>query len=218
MIRGMTGFVTKRRVLSGLGPVNISLRSVNYKYLDVHISRIPWTFEGFEKYFHEDIIKKIRRGRVDISLALEAENGTSLSTKSKREIKKLFNKSLSELIEFKTIQGKAIQAQIEEITINLIKRAGFFKERAKKIADDQPESAKDIFEEITLSAFYLQHLKKILKRQKGEFGKILDFLSQELLRETNTILAKNKDKRLSLEAIYFKEEVSRLRELSQNIE
>jgi len=38
------------------------------------------------------------------------------------------------------------------------------------------------------------------------------------LREINTVLAKVKDKKLSLEAVYFKEEVDRLRELAQNIE
>ena len=59
---------------------------------------------------------------------------------------------------------------------------------------------------------------KILEEEKRELGKILDFLSQELLRETNTILAKVKDKNLSLQAVYFKEEIDRIRELAQNIE
>ena len=39
-----------------------------------------------------------------------------------------------------------------------------------------------------------------------------------MLRETNTILAKVKARRISLEAVYFKEEIDRLRELAQNIE
>ena len=218
MIRGMTGFVTKRGVLPGAGVVNISLRSVNYKHLDVNISRIPWEFEGLEKFFYEEIVKSIRRGRIDVCLAVEADIPKHLTAANKRKIKSLFKKTLRELDDFKCIQGRIIHIQIKRMTLKLIERCRFFENRARKISAEQPESAKDIFEEITLAAFYLQHLKNILRRQKDEFGKILDFLSQELLRETNTILAKNKDNRLCLEAIYFKEEVSRLRELSQNIE
>ena len=128
---------------------------------------------------------------------------------------------MNELTEFKKIQGQAIKRQIKSLSKSLEKRSNFFIKHSKRILrvkQAKQDSTKDIFEETSLIAFYLKHLAKILEKEKNELGKILDFLSQELLREANTILAKVKDRQFSLEAVYFKEEIDRLRELAQNIE
>ena len=218
MIRSMTGFVTKRIVPPGTGEIVINIRSLNFKYLDIHISRVPWGLEELERAIYEEVIRKIKRGRLDVSIMTRPEVPLKVVPGTAARIKKGFNKALHELIGFKEMQGRLIKKDIRTIGSSLQRRSDFFKRYSRKVRPSKPDSNKDIFEEISLIAFYVQHLHKILDKEKDELGKILDFLSQELLRETNTLLAKVKDKQFSLQAVYFKEEIDRLRELAQNIE
>ena len=214
----MTGFVTKRILLSGLGEVAINIRSLNFKYLDIHISRVPWGLEELEQSIYEEVIRKIKRGRLDISINTRPEVSVRPLSGAASRIKRGFSQALQELIEFKEMQGGRIKKDIRSIAFSLKRRSDFFKRYSKRTDGAKSDFSKDIFEEVSLIAFYLQHLHKILDKEKDELGKILDFLSQEFLRETNTLLAKVKDKQFSLQAVYFKEEIDRLRELAQNIE
>ena len=52
----------------------------------------------------------------------------------------------------------------------------------------------------------------------GTIGRKLDFISQEMNREANTILSKANDKQLSAVAIDLKTEIEKIREQIQNIE
>jgi uncharacterized protein YicC (UPF0701 family) len=218
MIRSMTGFVTKRILPPGAGEIVINIRSLNFKYLDIHIARVPWGLEELERAIYEEVIRKIKRGRLDISIMTRPDAPLEIVPGTSARIKKGFNRALSELIGFKEMQGRLIKKDIRAIASSLKRRSDFFKRYSHKLQPKKPEFNKDIFEEVSLIAFYVQHLHKILDKEKDELGKILDFLSQELLRETNTLLAKVKDKQFSLQAVYFKEEIDRLREVAQNIE
>ncbi len=216
MIRGMTAFVIKRKLFSW-GEIGINIRSTNYKYLDIYISRIPLGAEALEREIFQEVAEKIRRGKIEIALTANLLGSQELSEKELFQIKRSFLLALKELIEFKKAQGKKIEEEIKLLGASLRRRTKAFKgylKRKKKTNHLQ----EDILEEVSLISFYLSHLDKILAKKRERAGKILDFLSQELLREINTILAKLKDRRLSLEAVYFKEEVDRIRELAQNIE
>ena len=52
----------------------------------------------------------------------------------------------------------------------------------------------------------------------GEVGRMLDFLSQELSREANTLCAKSSDVDLSKSGLKLKAVIDRLREQAQNLE
>ncbi|HEC69389.1 MAG TPA: DUF1732 domain-containing protein [Candidatus Omnitrophica bacterium] len=214
MIRSMTGFVFKRELISQ-GEVRINLRSTNFKYLDVNIPRIPVGLEVLEKDIFRQIVKKIKRGRIEVNITTNFLDFQNISSQDFIRIKKIFSLALRELLEFKKIQGQSIRKEIEELGASLKRRIASFK---KYLRRKELPLGEDILEEVSLISFYLSHLNKILSKKEKRPGKILDFLSQELLREINTVLAKVKDKKLSLEAVYFKEEVDRLRELAQNIE
>ncbi len=219
MIKSMTGFVSKRKVLPGGRGVLINIRSLNFKYLDIHISHLPEDLEEIERPIHEEILRRIKRGRIEVSIvSVSADKGRGSSSTGAAGVKKLFRTALRELEEFKVKQGQVIHSELEKITRKLIKRSVVFQDHIKKQPSDSPVLEKDIFEEVSLITFYLRHLEKILKRRESRIGKFLDFLSQEMLRESNTILAKLKDRELCLQAIYFKEEIDRVRELAQNIE
>jgi len=75
----------------------------------------------------------------------------------------------------------------------------------------------DITEEITRIKSHIKNLKATLK-SKGEVGKRIDFIAQELYREANTIAAKANDASVSKAIIRVKGEIEKIREQAQNIE
>lgn len=75
----------------------------------------------------------------------------------------------------------------------------------------------DIAEEITRLAHHVEQIAKAIE-QKEASGKKLDFLSQEMLREINTMGAKSRSAALRTIVVELKTEVERIREQVQNVE
>ncbi|HSR68438.1 MAG TPA: YicC/YloC family endoribonuclease [Acidobacteriota bacterium] len=104
-------------------------------------------------------------------------------------------------------------------------------ERVERMAQDQPvdptrlaqeilyycEKA-DISEEITRLRRHLERFAEQIEVEDASIGKSLDFLCQELNRESNTILSKSQAANLSELALEAKTEVERIREQVQNVE
>ena len=161
-------------------------------------------------------------GEVDLRtlFSLADKTGTIRSEVSRNVLVKaesVFDRALADLIRFKRKQGDSIKRDLIRIINSLHRGNREFEEFIKKSLK-QEELSKDVFEEFSLITFYLDHLKGMLNEKRDSVGKLLDFLSQELLREVNTLLAKIKNKQVSLRAVYFKEEIDRIREISNNIE
>jgi uncharacterized protein (TIGR00255 family) len=77
----------------------------------------------------------------------------------------------------------------------------------------------DITEELIRIKSHLGGFKKYLaENYEGQVGKALDFLSQELLREVNTIASKARDTEVAQCVLLMKNEVEKIREQVQNIE
>lgn len=77
----------------------------------------------------------------------------------------------------------------------------------------------DISEELVRLKAHLAALEKLLSKENTEpVGKSLDFLSQELLRETNTIGSKTRDTSVINFVLNMKNEIERIREQIQNLE
>ena len=75
----------------------------------------------------------------------------------------------------------------------------------------------DVTEELTRMAAHLVECKR-LTDDKGANGRRLDFLTQELNREVNTIGAKSQSAAVAARVVDAKAEVERLREQIQNVE
>lgn len=127
-------------------------------------------------------------------------------------------RALKELLAYKKKQGVSIKKNLTQILNRLTKMNKSFEAFVKASVKDIESVSKDVFEEFSLISFYIDQLRDMLKSKEERIGKKLDFLSQELLREVNTLQAKIKDKKISLQALYFKEEIERIREISNNIE
>lgn len=75
----------------------------------------------------------------------------------------------------------------------------------------------DIAEELTRLESHLQALQEATK-EKGAVGRKLDFLIQEMNRETNTIGSKSSDAKMAQSVVRMKELLEQIREQIQNIE
>jgi len=76
----------------------------------------------------------------------------------------------------------------------------------------------DIAEEITRLDHHISVYRDSLKKAKGDVGKKLDFIAQEMHREANTISAKASDLGISKATIEIKSEIEKIREQVKNIE
>lgn len=88
---------------------------------------------------------------------------------------------------------------------DIIKEVAFFADRC------------DITEETTRLAHHCEQFSKVMSG-KGEVGRRLDFIAQEMLRETNTIASKANDAELATIAVNMKSEIEKIKEQVQNLE
>jgi len=96
-------------------------------------------------------------------------------------------------------------AQLELDASSLAKEVAVFADRA------------DISEEITRLRSHLDQFDQICERDDSA-GRTLDFLSQELLREANTIASKSNDATIARGVVEIKRWIDRLKEQVQNVE
>lgn len=75
----------------------------------------------------------------------------------------------------------------------------------------------DISEEITRLKTHIEHFRGILDEDR-DVGKRLDFLTQELNREANTIASKTNNMTVKENALAIKSEIEKIREQVQNVE
>ena len=75
----------------------------------------------------------------------------------------------------------------------------------------------DISEEITRLKSHIEQFRGIMNEEK-EVGKRLDFLTQELNREANTIASKTNNLIIKESALAIKSEIEKIREQVQNVE
>jgi uncharacterized protein (TIGR00255 family) len=103
-----------------------------------------------------------------------------------------------------------VKALLNELDIqidrnDLIREVSIFAERS------------DIAEEVVRLATHLDHFQEIMKEDESP-GRKLEFLTQEMFRETNTIGSKASDVGISKQVVEIKGILEKIRELIQNVE
>jgi uncharacterized protein (TIGR00255 family) len=135
---------------------------------------------------------------------------------------------LAPRIAFLRQKASGLAARREEIARNL---AATLKERVRTLFPDtaidpgrlEQEVAliadrADVAEELQRLSGHLDQFDGILARANGSVGKTLDFLTQEILRELNTLGSKSRDLLSTREILDMKAETEKIREQVQNIE
>ncbi len=158
---------------------------------------------------------------------------------------KSFDAAIKALKESRAIEGaKLVQKLLEHLAIyeerlkNVEKMKGEypdmmkeklqakFKEKIKDIQVDESRFLQeivyyleklDVDEEITRAKIHLQKLRGTLK-SSGEIGRQIDFLLQELGRETNTLGSKSAHQEISSHVVEMKVQLEKIREQALNLE
>ena len=115
------------------------------------------------------------------------------------------------------LQSKRMVSQLGKITKRAevllnSKRRGLTEEEFLSLQRNS-----DVNEEIARLLHHIEEIQGLLKSDTG-VGKKIDFIAQEMQRETNTIGSKLQDKIVSRSVISLKSRIEKIREQSQNIE
>ncbi len=163
----------------------------------------------------------------------------------KDELLKVVEMASKDFIDARSIEGEKIKEdflvkleEIRNLTAFIKKRAPIsLKENEKRLRDrvseylDSKEIDEDrilteiaimldrlsIDEEITRLKIHIDNFNDIIK-SKGAIGRKLDFLIQEINRESNTIGSKSNDIEITSKVVMLKSEIEKLREQAQNVE
>jgi len=76
----------------------------------------------------------------------------------------------------------------------------------------------DVSEELQRLEAHLSQFASLVASSTEPVGKRLDFLTQEILREMNTLGSKARDLQLTREVLEMKSEIEKIREQVQNVE
>jgi uncharacterized protein (TIGR00255 family) len=144
-------------------------------------------------------------------------------------LKPLVLQALTELAKTRNREGIALAAVLKKRSLSLRSDLSLIKQRFRvavksrmaKIKNEEERSAflkgVDIAEEIDRLNFHIDNFQqKIVKG--GSVGKELDFITQEMQREANTLAAKSFDLVISGRAVQMKSQIEKIREQVQNIE
>ena len=136
---------------------------------------------------------------------------------------KVLNQHLSEL----SAEVQKMSALVKKYQSEIEKK---FKTRISKLTDSVIDPSRlaqevtilidksDINEEITRLKEHISSLKALMNKKDISIGKKLDFYTQELLREVNTIGSKSSKSELTNRVVNAKSIVERVREQVQNVE
>jgi uncharacterized protein (TIGR00255 family) len=128
---------------------------------------------------------------------------------------------IREAVERVRLQAPQVQVRYREQLLERIRNAGL-----DSIQPDDERVIKevvffadrsDISEEVTRLQSHFKQFEDCVK-SKEPVGRTLDFLSQEMNREINTIGSKANDSVISREVVVIKAELERFREQAQNVE
>ncbi|MDZ7626126.1 MAG: YicC/YloC family endoribonuclease [Ignavibacteriaceae bacterium] len=162
-----------------------------------------------------DIVKSALNKALDKLILMKKKEGAELS----RDLSARIENILSNVTIIETEFRKSIneyhnklKQRIQELTGNVEVNEDRLNLELALIADRA-----DITEECVRLRSHLKFFKETLKNEK-EPGKKLNFLCQEMNRETNTISSKSISTSIIHSSVLMKEEIEKIREQIQNIE
>ncbi len=162
-------------------------------------------------------------------------------------ILKLFTKTLTKLLISRRSEGKELESDFKtrlRIITSLLKviksrrkkhvdrMSRIFYEKLKQYEEDLKDTIKgiikfelsiisekcDITEELIRCKYHISSFLKSITSKTQASGKKLDFITQEILREINTISSKSPDFEIRNSVISIKDELEKIRQQIRNIE
>ena len=162
-----------------------------------------------------------------------------------KSMNKVIGKALTALVAMRTQEGQALAKEmnqrldlmsksVKEIQLKTVDAVKIYREKLTRRINELLEGhdrdslrleeeivffadRTDITEELSRLKIHIDQFRNTLKI-KGQIGKRLNFILQEMNREANTIGSKSSEFSISSNVINLKEEIEKLREQVQNIE
>ncbi|MGI8639413.1 MAG: YicC/YloC family endoribonuclease [Pyrinomonadaceae bacterium] len=187
-----------------------------------YIARLPNALQTKAEDVHADFTEGI-------------ENACSIALDELEKMREIEGKSLEDELNFRlrAIENHLPQIEAESENVAEEYRQRLTKRIEKLLSKSESEieldgarlaqevaylaDRSDISEEITRLKSHIEQFRAIMKEDK-EVGKRLDFLTQELNREANTIASKTNNLTVKEAALEIKSEIEKIREQVQNIE
>jgi len=143
-------------------------------------------------------------------------------------MEKALEKAMGGLEGMRGREGRALSRDINSILSRMLLHINKIQQRSQAVLKEKKkqllleefssfQKSIDINEELARLAHYIDEFKSLVK-STASAGKKLDFIGQEMQRETNTIGSKLQDKVVSNCVISLKSKIEKLREQAQNIE
>lgn len=181
--------------------------------------QLPAVFEKPEEILGTqtaDVLLNAIDGLIDEVVAERQREGIALQKDLEGRIK-ILAASIKELAERSKSVLQKRREKLHHDTLELLKTiSADAQEHHIQQMHSQLERM-DVHEEIVRFETHLQHLETFIAAAQPEKGKKIDFILQELFRETNTIAAKCLDAQLGALTITMKVELEKSREQAQNI-
>ena len=216
MTHSMTGF-GKSEVTIGHLHVNIEIRSLNSKFLDLTL-KIPTVFKEIDSLLRSIIKNELNRGKIELAIHYEKINSNSKITINKEQLKNYYNQlkeisaelnnqnnedfmgyalKLPEVIQH---QKETVDKQSNEILINAVKQA------CKDLKSFREKEGESLQKELLNYVNSIQdNLAKINPFEKERLPKV----KQKLFRSIEELNLKSQidEKRLEQELIYYAEKL-----------
>jgi uncharacterized protein (TIGR00255 family) len=149
---------------------------------------------------------------IEESRAIEGEKLIEVLTKHKKEYERHYNIITTKLPEFQTHIETKLKKKFEELKPELgVDEPRFLQEVVYYL------EKLDVSEETNRIQIHLEKLENLLS-EKQEVGRQIDFLMQELGRETNTIGSKSSMSDISDSVVQMKVQLEKIREQGLNLE
>ena len=168
---------------------------------------------------------------------------SSISSQSLSAIRKAVDGGIKKALLMRKEEGKSIEkdllqcVSVIESNLSEIRKAAAFsskdrfnllKERIEKLMGAQVDDTRlysevavyadkiDINEEMTRLSDHIRKFRETAK-EKGQIGKKLDFIAQEMFREVNTIGSKTPSSDIAHRAVEIKNNIEKIREQCRNV-
>ncbi len=210
---------------------------VSLKITERPMQHISFNKEAVKEYLHyEKILKKeySLSGQLALADLIRLPGGVGAreivleGSEIWPSVGKALDVALKGLMTMRVREGKTLLADMSSILKLMLLRIKKIDARSKAILREAKKTAtkeeflsiqkgNDISEELTRLTHYIEEFK-LHMQESGGVGKKLDFVAQEMQRETNTIGSKIQDREVSNAVIALKSKIEKLREQAQNIE
>lgn len=164
--------------------------------------------------FSKQISRATEVALLDLERSRQKE-GLALFKDLKGRVREIRN-SLKKIEKRLPILAKEYRKNLNSRMKDFMKNGNVDKERlTTEVAQYLKNS--DISEEVTRLRSHLDGMDAALA-EKGELGRKIDFIAQEMTRETNTVGAKSSDAKIVDAVIQIKSSIEKIREQAQNVE